>query len=253
MQEAARRTRSRFASTPVLGNPAPRNVVLGFSHEAVTSGRTLFPSTVITKTRAFPALKSGVNSKKIGGLILKGKWAGFPVYTLTLEERATCPAHCVHWRSCYGNKMQYAERLAFGSDLEWRLEREVAALALKHRGGFAVRLHNLGDFYSVAYVEMWASLLTRYPALHCFGFSARWKDDDAIAVALRALVERQWDRFAVRFSNAPFSERSTISIRKASQKPDDTIICPEQAGQTESCSTCGLCWQSTKRVAFLQH
>src|SRR5262249_24811065 len=30
--------------------------------------------------------------------------------TLTLEERATCPTTCRHWRDCYGNKMHRAQR-----------------------------------------------------------------------------------------------------------------------------------------------
>jgi polyferredoxin len=28
------------------------------------------------------------------------------------------------------------------------------------------------------------------------------------------------------------------------------IICPAQIGRPESCSTCGLCWATTRRVAF---
>ena len=94
-------------------------------------------------------LKSGENSAKIGGLIVKGRWRGFPVYTLTLEERATCPRTCHHWRSCFGNGTHLADRIAAGANLEWRLEREVALLDIDHPRGFVVRLHVLGDFYSV--------------------------------------------------------------------------------------------------------
>ena len=48
-------------------------------------------------------------------------------------------------------------------------------------------------------------------------------------------------------------ERATVSIEHPFQKPDDAIICPQQIGKTSSCSTCGLCWQSRKRIAFIQH
>jgi hypothetical protein len=61
--------------------------------------------------------------------------------------------------------MHFAERMRAGPDLEWRLVREVALLDVDHPGGFAVRLHNLGDFYSVRYVELWAELLERHPGL----------------------------------------------------------------------------------------
>lgn len=245
-----RLTKSRFVSEPLAGE---RATMPAYDHPALMAGHTIYPTTVRAGRERW-ALKSGANTAKIGAEILKGKWAGFAAYTLTLEERATCPKACRHWRSCYGNKMHLADRVAAGPDLEWRLEREVAALELEHLNGFAVRLHNLGDFYSVEYVELWRRLLDKHAALHVWGYSARWNGGaDPIAAALIALVEQQWDRFAIRFSNAPVEALSTISIEHPYQKPDDAVICPEQMGQTESCSTCALCWQTKKRIAFLQH
>ena len=246
-----RLTKSRFASRPL--SESRRRIVLGISHDAVRDARTLFPSTVVANTRSIAVIKSGVNSRKIGGEVLKGKWRGFPIFTLTLEERATCPATCALWRGCYGNKMQYAQRMSSGADLEWRLRREVAGLALDHKRGFAVRLHNLGDFYSVEYVQMWRELLDRYEPLHVFGYSARWHLSDPVARELADVVARHWDRFAVRFSNAPGETRNTITIAKPNKRPEDAILCPEQVGKTESCSTCGLCWSTDRRIAFLRH
>ncbi len=75
---------------------------------AFLSGRTIYAHTVRVPGRGAGdtwALKSGGNNRKIGGVILKGHWKGFPIYGLTLEERATCPTSCHHWRSCYGNRM----------------------------------------------------------------------------------------------------------------------------------------------------
>jgi integrase/recombinase XerD len=46
---------------------------------------------------------------------------------------------------------------------------------------------------------------------------------------------------------------STITIEHPDQKPRDAILCPEQVGKTESCSTCGLCWHTKRRIAFIQH
>ena len=88
-------------------------------------------STVVSP-REHWALKSGSNWRKIGGEVLKGKWRGFPLYILNLEERATCPTACRHWRSCYANHMQWMQRMEAGPDLEWKLEREVALLAIDH-------------------------------------------------------------------------------------------------------------------------
>jgi hypothetical protein len=249
----SRKTKSRWAARPLNGLPASP---LPHNHPAVVHGRTIYPTMVCSPRRDIGgpwALKSAVNSRKIGGEILKGKWRGLPAYTLTLEERATCPTTCRHWRSCYGNKMHWAQRMQAGPDLEWRLVRDVARLAIKHPYGFVVRLHVLGDFYSVEYVELWGKLLERHPGLHIWGYTAHI--DGPIALALFELVKRFGERFKMRFSNAPFPFPfpATITIETERQKPADAILCPEQVGKTESCSTCGLCWCTDKRIAFLQH
>lgn len=155
--------------------------------------------------------------------------------------------------NCYGNNMHLAKRIQHGPAFEARLEAELAILQSRHPGGFAVRLHVLGDFYSVEYVELWRTFLLRYRSLFVFGFTARWERSDPIAVALLLLVTTQRERFAIRFSNAPVDEDATVSIEHPIQKPADAIICPAQTGKTESCGTCGLCWHSRRRIAFLQH
>jgi len=84
-----------------------------------------------------------------------------------------------------------------------------------------------------------------------WGYTARWDTtNDPIGAALASI---DWDRFAMRFSNAPSETRSTISVEHPYQVLTDSILCPEQVGKTESCSTCALCWQSERRIAFLQH
>lgn len=245
-----RATSSRFAATfsnekpahmPPIGNPA------------FTEKRTLYPMTVTQDVSNI--LKSAVNSSKIGGVVLKGKWKGMPIFTLTLQERATCPTACSHWRSCFGNKMHHAIRIDHAApEFEMALVRQVSRLARQYPRGFVVRLHVLGDFFSVRYVQLWSAMLDTIPALNVFGYSARWDvNADPIAAELVPMVMANWDRFAIRFSNAPVDECSTVSLEHPIQKPADAIVCPEQAGRTESCSTCALCWQSRRRIAFLQH
>jgi hypothetical protein len=91
--------------------------------------------------------------------------------------------------------------------------------------------------------------------LHAFGMTARVDRSDPIGAALLDPVRDYPDRFCVRFSNAPqpFEAPSTVSIEHPFQKPPDAIICPQEMARTESYSTCGLCWQTTRRIAFLQH
>jgi hypothetical protein len=253
---ANRKTKSRWASRSLEGRPAR---LLAYDHPAVVEGRTRYRKTVQMDA---VVLKSGSNQRKIGGEILKGHWKGFPVYTLSLEERATCPKTCRHWRSCYGNHMHWPHRMPPGTELERRLEQEVASLADAHPRGFAVRLHVLGDFYTMEYVELWRQLLERHRPLHIWGYTARIDADDPIAAALLAWSQQDnWDRFRMRFSNAPetLAVPSTISVETKDQVPADTTLCPEQEKKTEqerkteSCSTCALCWHSKERIAFRQH
>lgn len=157
--------------------------------------------------------------------------------------------------NCFGNKMQFAQRMShkhprFGSALAENVRR----LGEEHPGGFVVRLHVLGDFFSVAYVRLWEGLLDSVLPLRVFGYSARWDvQADPVAAALVPLAVRRWSRFAMRFSDAPVDECSTVSIEHPVQKPKHAFLCPEQLGRTESCSTCAACWSTKKPVAFIQH
>lgn len=238
-----------------------RTVGLGEKHPAVVEGRTLFPGRLVKAMDSPRFLVSAENSPKIGGKITKGHWAGLPVYTLTLEERATCPRSCAAWRTCYGNAMHWPRRNDVADpDFIPLLAAETITLARQHPKGFVVRLHILGDFFSVAYVRAWARLLDMLPNLHVYGYTARRVDDTdpesvEIAKAIQELVEKDWKRFAGRTSHiAPGPDR-TIIVDKPSTEPD-VIMCPAQTGATVSCGTCALCWEPgarRKTIAFLLH
>ena len=140
-------TDTRFGNFPV---PATGTVTgLPAHHPAVRQGRTLFPSTVTAPAAAPRIFVGGHNHRKLGKTIAKGGWLGFKVYALTLEERATCPTTCHHWRTCYGNGMHWSRRLTHGNELEDAIDQELPVLQRRHPDGFAIRLHVLGDFYSV--------------------------------------------------------------------------------------------------------
>ena len=244
-----RQTTQRFVPTNVMEKTARLPAIDG---AAMVGLRTLYPHTVVDASAGVAVLKSGRSSPKIGMVVLKGRWRGMPVYTLTLEERATCPVSRRHLRSCFGNKMQWAVRFNPGDKFERRLVEDVVHLAAKHPGGFVVRVHVLGDFYSVRYVDLWRAMLETVPELRAFGYTARW--DDEIGARLRPLVREHWPRFAVRFSNAPaMGLPVTVSIELPVQRPKGAFVCPEQTNQTESCATCAACWSTRKTVAFLQH
>jgi hypothetical protein len=64
--------------------------------------------------------------------VTKGRYKGFFIFTLTLEERATCPRTCLEWKTCYGNSMNWARRIKHGRAFEERLWEELAEKQAKH-------------------------------------------------------------------------------------------------------------------------
>lgn len=239
----------RFTEHKKPGNA----MVLAADHPAVVEGRSLF--TKHAGNSSSRVLVSGFNSRKIGKVCKKGKWKGFPIYTLTLEERKTCPTTCDLWRSCYGNKMHWSRRNQAGPVLEAKLGQELSNLQEQHPRGFIVRLHVLGDFYSVEYVQKWEDWLDMHPALHVFGYTAR-TEVDPIGRELRELIRVRWRRFAVRSSGHLLGGTPGIpytSVIKTESEAGKAIICPAQTYKSDCCATCALCWQSKKPIAFLEH
>ncbi|UIJ43703.1 hypothetical protein LZK98_11440 [Sphingomonas cannabina] len=236
----------RFESIEARGS----RLRLADTHPALVEGRTIMPARVFEPHQVPRLLISGVNSRKIGRVVTKGRWRGFPIFTLTLEERATCPRTCTEWATCYGANMPFARRIAHGPELERVLWKELAEKQAAHPRGFVVRLHILGDFYSTDYIELWENALDAFPALNVFGYTAR-QHGTAEGDAIAAVVQRLPDRFCIRFSGVADPEGGSVVIERG----EDTahIVCPAQTGGTDCCATCGLCWQSRRTIAFWRH
>jgi hypothetical protein len=244
---------------PVMRQSDPADVQgLDASHAAVTEMRTLFPSTVVSTSDNNALLVSGHNNRKIGKTVTKGAWKGMPIYTLTLEERATCPSDCYMLKECYGNAMHMARRNSHGGDFEDALTGEVLELAEQHPAGFVVRLHVLGDFYSVDYVETWDWLLDSIKELHVYGYTMRTGD---IGRAVAGLNEKFPERCFIRQSCppdvAPIAMGATvIDTIPATNKVPQGFVCPAETSKTDCCATCGLCWSPAHRdetVVFIKH
>ena len=251
-------TQRRFAAPTNRGA-----LVLAREHPSVVEGRTLFRNGDIrdpAKTDK-QVLISGHNNPKLGAKVLVGRYAGRHIYHLSLEERATCPRSCEQWRSCYGNGMHRAARHVHGAALEEQLRIDVAALCKKHRRGILVRLHTLGDFYSLEYVRLWAELLNEHPKLACWGYTRRRPDDeDGIGEAIRRIRETHWSRFAIRFSNKT-GERNSFVLKGHTTTPriGDAFVCKQewasQNGDLTSinCGNCAACWERDESVCFVEH
>ena len=195
-------------------------------------------------------LKKGSSNKKLGFKVTAKKWTGKRIYSLTLVERETCPTSCHHWEDCYGDNMPFAHRFrAVG--LEQKLETELAALIESNPSGIVVRLHVLGDFYSIDYVKFWEEMLFKHPSLCLFGYTGR-EEDSAIGEAIWLLNNRFNERCVIRYSRSKSFEGSNLYAAEESFE-GASFDCPEQTGKVKSCADCGLCWTTNKTVRFLSH
>lgn len=214
-------------------------------HKSVTQSVTVYlKSRKSLADYPYALLKKASGNSKLGkgsNIITKSKWAGMPMYTLTLEERATCPDTCQQWVRCFGNNMPFAHRI--GGDptlLMMRLTDNLEYLQSINPDGFVVRLHILGDFFSTDYVQFWIDALKFYPALRIFGYTHRLGEIQAL---IRAGLQN--DRASVRTSDT--------GGRMSANVLGEGIVCPEQLKKTDSCLTCGLCWQTERAISFLVH
>lgn len=218
------------------------------------------PPLEASKSTGLHVLKSAASNTKVGGsnnIILKGPKAfrGKPLYTLTLAERATCPLDCKQWDNCYGNNMPFAHRYVPNLDLEHVIWLDLLTLKKKHPKGFVVRLHILGDFYSMGYVNFWRKKLHEFPNMAIYGYTHR-KNDTQIGKAIAYMTRDFSDRVSILRSDKedPADLLAGAYTVKAGATPrKDIVICPEQTGKTESCLTCGLCFHGHIHVQFLEH
>lgn len=248
------KTSRRNASHGKVGKP----MTLKPDHNAIVNATTLFPNRVKTPDFSDMLFKSGKNNRKIGSHVTKGMWAGMPVYTLTLEERATCPTICEHWADCYGNHMQWPTRHKAGAELERIIPGQIATLARKHPDGFVVRLHILGDFYSTQYVAMWDKLIYEVPQLHVYGYTRREKETPIgrrIDLLNQLHADRNPPRWRIRWSERGGDMgTTTIKDTTARGRIAEGIVCPAQTeGDEVSCGSCGLCWNSSEPICFINH
>lgn len=227
--------------------------ILTNDHTAVLKGRTVYLKSIKPPEDVKRLIQPATTNAKLkgtNGVITKGKWKGLPMYSLTLEERNTCPRSCEQWNSCYGNNMPFANRIDHThGKFEQKLTEEIASLLLKYPQGIVLRLHVLGDFFSVSYVNFWIKLRKLYPLLQIFGYTHRAPSSSIGKAISRLNLTGTW----IRFSDTPGPMGATVVADKAMGEQTEGIICPEQTGKTAGCATCGLCWSVQKQILFIRH
>ena len=225
------------------------------THAAVVDGRTIFQRTVKLVDGSVNLLKRSIDNQKLGKRRewRAGAYKGMPLYSLTLEERATCDRGCEAWRVCYGNNMPFAHRFSVadgGAALQERLTVELDRLDTLHPDGYSIRLHILGDFFSVDYVKWWETQLDNRPLLHIYGYTHRQGE-------IRGEIDRVWGRYGARFNIMQSDGRAglrPIALLETTEGADKLPVCPQQTGRAEGCLDCGLCTlPNVKGVKFKVH
>lgn len=257
---AARRQGLKDRRRVIHTNPADGKASRG----AKNATGTIFPNRLEVPAVGDVILMDGANNTKIGGDVLVGRLKGARILTLALEERRTCPRSCLIWDHCYGNNMSRAKRWRHGPELEVAIRHQVKRhFEQKTPSKLLVRLHVLGDFYSMDYLRMWVDLVDTYPSLHIFGFTA-WDSGSEIGAAIKRVREAAPDQFAIRTSGETGSMGSwTIDWptekRFVRVNRDVGMVCPEQLDanatgkRMKHCGSCAACWQSDFPVVFIEH
>lgn len=227
---------------------------------AVVNNRSLFQKVIKNVTPSSKVLKPARQNKKLGNghdIIRKGKLKGAALYSLTLEERATCPRDCHHYTDCYMNNVPFATRYNPGIDLENKIVQEVNDLTSLY-SKLMVRLHVGGDFYSPEYVKLWANLVDKHPNLYLFGYTA-WTSGP-IYEAIKEHLLNKSSKVSIRFSvdTTRYNDvvkdllpKPTFAVSQLFNGP--AIVCPEMQSKTDSCLSCALCWTIDKNIKFLNH
>ena len=176
----------------------------------------------------------------------KGKHKATNIYIDT-RGRATCPRSCGHWEDCYGNNMPFAHRLTAGQGLTKKIYADLTAIQKKHKQ-FLVRLHVLGDFYSVDYVEFWAMCLKKFPGLAIWGY-AHWHPGTDIGDAIGRLRGKSGAGLQLDSQTCP-KMLCLQTLRRLQQR---VLLVLNRQAKAKSCADCALCWTMNKPVKFLTH
>lgn len=228
----------------------------------VFTGMVMLPPTEPTYSKIgvpLHVLKWADANGKIGGWLERGSWfrqhGRMPIFSLTLEERATCPASCPLWRGCYGDNMPFGHRFSAGIDLMGALEIDLSYLSATFPA-YATRLHVLGDFFSRHYVEFWSRMLREHEPLHVYGYTHRQPGTD-IGDAVTVLVGEHGGRCSILRSDPTTTgdplPAAVVVPHDTLVPPAGFVICPNEQGKTKSCGTCGLCMNGRTNIAFLDH
>jgi len=168
--------------------------------------------------------------------------------SFSLPVLKTCPGKTEFCsRLCYGLNGRFTKqrmREIYQSNLEASKQADFAERIVREilkTKAEVFRLHVVGDFYSVEYVERWLEIADRLPDVKFFGSTRSWR-----VLGLRDTVKRFRDlpnvylRASIDFSHLDKPSYSW-GVWSIEGKGDP---CPHDYSLVENCITCKKCWQT---------
>lgn len=112
------------------------------------------------------------------------------------------------------------------------------------------RVHVGGDFITAEYAAMWARVAANNPGTRFLAFTKQWDNVRGVDFPANfSLVLSAWEGVEIPADlSAKYS--TAFCVNTPEKIPAGALECPG------NCSTCGVCWELSKRginVAFLKH
>ena len=211
------------------------------------------------------AYQKAYNAKALGGDLMTDSNVKVKAYLFSLPPIKSC-LNCASCKTdCYATKAynQYPSAKAlwdFNFDLVQndlpqlysRLTKQLDKIVASKTSKKVVRIHQSGDFYTQAYLDMWASIASKYPSIKFYGYTKVDKILDFAAfealpnvAVVRSLIDGKYRNYG------------TIDYVQRMKHKVFAIVCPATYGENKAdikCGVqCGACINKGTKVLFVQH
>lgn len=102
------------------------------------------------------------------------------------------------------------------------------------------RLHVIGDFYSVEYIEKWIDIANQIPSIVFFGSTRSWRCD-FLAVAIKRFrdLENVCMKASVDLTDTRYPHSCGWRVWSVE---GEGLTCPHDEGKVANCLACTRCW-----------
>lgn len=180
-------------------------------------------------------------------LISRGNLKTGTLPSFSLPVLTTCPGKTPFCeRYCYGLKGWFTLEQIKGAN-DRRLDAtlrddfvDIIVHEIRKSRAPAFRLHVIGDFYSVEYVEKWIEIANRLPKVIFFGSTRSWRCEFLSEVLKRF---RGLPNVYIKASIDLTDNLNPFSCGwRVWSVEGEGVPCPHDLGLVENCAVCQRCW-----------